>query len=446
MSQENSPISSTTDLDFTNPCRVCGGEPLCGGIGMLRYDAPMDDPNFGKMYRCPNNPPQRDESWQERLREISNLSAFAEKTFEAFETKLAMHTPAEQASLILAYETALDFAQNPVGWLLLEGEYGCGKTHLAAAIGNARLIQGDNALFITTPDLLDHLRSSFGPSSEVGYDETFDRVRNSPILILDDLGVENPSHWAQEKLFQLMNYRYVNRLPTIITTNADIDRLDDRIRSRLLDVTLIRRVKITAPDYRSLVQNERDQLRSNLANYADMTFESFDIYTNAYPKEQKNLEKVVQAAYSYAQKPEGWLLLMGGFGTGKTHLAAAIAQYREQMNEEVMFITAPDLLDYLRYTYDPTANASFDQRFQAVKNVPILILDDLGVENATAWAKEKLFQLLDYRYVTRKPTVITTARDIEKIDDRMRSRLLDDRRCAMFAITSESYVIRRKRK
>jgi DNA replication protein DnaC len=116
------------------------------------------------------------------------------------------------------------------------------------------------------------------------------------------------------------------------------------------------------------------------------------------------------------------------------------------MNEEVMFITAPDLLDYLRYTYDPTANASFDQRFQAVKNVPILILDDLGVENATPWAKEKLFQLLDYRYVTRKPTVITTARDIEKIDDRMRSRLLDDRRCAMFAITSESYVIRRKRK
>ena len=43
----------------------------------------------------------------------------------------------------------------------LEGAYGCGKTHLAAAVGNYRLEKGDQVLFITMPDLLDHLRASF---------------------------------------------------------------------------------------------------------------------------------------------------------------------------------------------------------------------------------------------------------------------------------------------
>ena len=90
----------------------------------------------------------------------------------------------------------------------------------------------------------------------------FDRLRNAPLLILDDLGVENPSAWAQEKLFQLLNHRYSHMLPTVITTNADLDMLDPRIRSRLLDDTIIHRIRISAPDYRTPVQNQRDELSS----------------------------------------------------------------------------------------------------------------------------------------------------------------------------------------
>ena len=75
---------------------------------------------------------------------------------------------------------------------MLEGPYGCGKTHLAAAIGNQRLAHGDMVLFITTPDLLDHLRSTYGPSSEIGYDEMFDRIRGAHLLISRRSGGRKP--------------------------------------------------------------------------------------------------------------------------------------------------------------------------------------------------------------------------------------------------------------
>jgi DNA replication protein DnaC len=415
-------------------------------MGMIGYDVPVGDPRFGKLFRCPNFPVEKDLDRQERLRKISNLDAYADKHFTNFQVASPIYSESEGLSLHLAYDGAQNFARRPNGWLLLEGTYGCGKTHLAAAIGNLRLMNGDNVLFITSPDLLDHLRSAYGPDAEMTYDETFDRVRNADLLILDDLGVENPSPWAQEKLFQLLNHRYTYRLPTVITTNADIDRLDPRIRSRLLDVDKTRRVKITAPDYRSLAQNQREQLASTLALYLDKSFDNFDLTTGATPDERQNLANALNVARQYAAHPERtWLLFIGGFGTGKTHLAAAIANERAGRGDEVMFVTVPDLMDYLRTTYGRDADMSFYQRFQKVRNAPLLVLDDFGVENPSAWVREKLFQVLDYRYVARLPTVITTAKEIETLDKRVQTRIFDGQVCYIQAITARSYVMRRQR-
>ena len=386
-----------------------------------------------------------DNDRQEKLRKLSNLSNLADKTFDSFQTELQMWTPAQQQSLDSALRIAAGFAQNMDGWLLLEGGYGCGKTHLAAAVGNYRLEQGDTVLFITSPDLLDHLRGTYGPNSEIGYDEMFDRVRNAPLLILDDLGVENPSQRAQEKLFQLLNYRYSRQMPTVITTNADLDMLDPRVRSRLLDENMIHRTKIAAPDYRTPVQSQRDRL-SNLTLYGDMTFESFDVNTNALPEDRQNMERALAVARGYARAPQDWLVFMGPFGCGKTHLAAAIANDLQQRGTDVVFVTVPDLLDYLRMTYNPGTTPTFEGRFQTVRNASVLFLDDLGTESATPWAKEKLFQIINHRYVARLPTVMTTAKQIDELDGRIRSRLLDRRRCLMFALTAPAYVSRIYRK
>lgn len=409
----------------------------------MRYDVEVGHPLFGKMTRCPNNPQAHDEKLLGRLRRTGNLEAFKDKIFDNF-TINEMHKPNERESLLFALMSAKRFAEQMDGWLLLEGTYGSGKTHLAAAVANARLSKGDHVLFITAPDLLDHLRSAYAPNSESGYDDLFDRVRNVALLILDDLGVENPSPWAQEKLFQLLNHRYSNQLATIITTNNDVDRLDPRIRSRLLDVELVTRIKVIAPDYRSLSQNQQTQLQTSLNKYLSYTFGTFDVENNLTSKEQDGIYKAVNSAWQYANSPQGWFVLYGTYGTGKTHLAAAVGHRRLEMGDDVMFITIPDLMDYLRVSFSPNSPVSFEQRFNDVKNVSFLILDDFSTDTSSNWAKEKLFQLLDFRYVAQLPTVITTSKTLDDLDERIQTRLLDDRLCVHTIITARPYTIRRR--
>lgn len=435
---------TSSNAEASGLCRICGQESICEGLGLIRYDVPIDDPRFGKLFRCPNNPVEMDSERRERLRRLSNLHAYADKSFYNFIVDNPSLKPSELISLREAFNSAARFAEQPEGWLMLEGTYGCGKTHLAAAVGNERLQRGDVVLFITVPDLLDHLRGTFAPSSETSYDETFERIRNAPLLILDDLGAESSSSWAKEKLFQLLNHRYSHRLPTVVTTNVDLDTLDPRIRSRLLDSNLIKRGKITAPDYRTYSRNSNDLL-SNLALYNEMTFDRFDTQRKLTPDERANLERALEIAASYAREPNGWLMFTGPSGCGKTHLAAGIANAWQQQGADVIMVTVPDLLDHLRVTFNPNAPVTFDQRFQMIRNAPYLVLDDLSNEGSS-WAREKLFQILDYRYVGRKPTVMTTFKRLDEIDARIRSRLIDKRRCMIFAITAPDYPTRLNRK
>ena len=81
----------------------------------------------------------------------------------------------------------------------------------------------------------------------------------------------------------------------------------------------------------------------------------------------------------------------------------------------------------------------FARRFEEVRTAPLLVLDDLGAENASAWAREKLYQLFNYRYNARLPTVVTTAQPVDELDPRLRSRFLDVGRCTIFAIVAPGY-------
>lgn len=417
--------------------------PLCGGLGVLSHEVPLDHPDFGKLFRCPNLSPASDAERQARLRRLSNLEAFADKRFDNFEAPRPGISAAENRSLGFARDSARNFAASPSGWFILTGTYGSGKTHLAAAIGNERLAQGDVVLFITAPDLLDHLRSTFGPSSEVGYDEQFERIRSAQLLILDDLGAENPSPWAGEKLYQLLNHRHSRRLPTVITTNVDLDSIEGRIRSRMLDESLFRHASISAPDYRTATGLRQQQL-TNPSHYRDMGLDNFDVSSGADAAERNNLEKVLRRSREFAQRPAGWLVILGNYGSGKTHLAAAIANHCTDRGTRVIFTSVPDLMDWLRVSFGSDSSLSFQQRFQMVRDAPLLILDDLPASQGTPWVREKLFQLIEYRYSGQLPTVFTTANQIEELDERIASRLYDRRRCHILAITARAYALRNK--
>jgi DNA replication protein DnaC len=189
-----------------------------------------------------------------RLREYSGgLSSkrLSRMTFENFDYKRANLPLEQRRNLERAFTEARDFAKTPENWLVFLGRNGCGKTHLAAAIGNYQLQRGKPVIFMFVPDLLDHLRSTFNPDSKVTYDEFFERVKNEPLLILDDFGEQASTPWAQEKLYQLINYRYNEQLPMVMTTCLPLEDMETRIGSRLADVRLASVVNILAPDYRS---------------------------------------------------------------------------------------------------------------------------------------------------------------------------------------------------
>jgi DNA replication protein DnaC len=110
--------------------------------------------------------------------------------------------------------------------------------------------------------LLDHLRATFNPNSLVPYDKRFDEVRRASLLVLDDLGTESATPWAEEKLYQLFNHRYNGRLPTIITMAKEID-LKPRLKSRFFDVGRCTNFEIIAPSYRGLVDRGLSKQKGN---------------------------------------------------------------------------------------------------------------------------------------------------------------------------------------
>ncbi|GAB4269410.1 MAG: hypothetical protein Kow0080_12990 [Candidatus Promineifilaceae bacterium] len=377
----------------------------------------------------------------DHLLKLSQLGALSACTFDSFLPEGHGLTPTKQRNLKMAFERAKAFAKEPTGWLVLKGGYGCGKTHLAAAIANYRLNLGHPVLFVNTPDLLDHLRAAYAPNAPTSYDERFDQVRNAPLLILDDLGTQSNTDWAQEKLYQIFNYRYNARLPTIITTNEELEAIEIRIRSRMVDPSLVEVLHISAPDFRRAGVDQDQSDLSSLNLHTDQLFETFDLRERELPRAQaENLRRAFETAREYANNPRDWLVFNSvSYGCGKTHLAAAIANYVTKQGEPVLFVVVPDLLDHLRATFHPSSAHRLDRRFDEVKTAPLLVLDDLGTESATAWAREKLYQLFNYRYNARLPTVITTATPVDELDPRLASRMLDGSRCTFFLLEVPSY-------
>ncbi|HKV59077.1 MAG TPA: ATP-binding protein [Ktedonobacteraceae bacterium] len=227
---------------YTTSVATC---PVCKGAGYLRADVPYGHPNFGKPIACTCKENERTAKRRRQLQEVSNLGELQDKSFENF-------NPNTSRSVYNAYRTALEYAEDPYGWLVLIGKVGCGKTHLAAAIANRLLASGSLVLFSTVSDLLDHLRATFMPTSTEVYDQLFQKMREAALLVLDDLGAQQSSPWANEKLFQLLNYRYNSRIPTIITTNnTGLQGVEERIRSRMTDTGLVTRITFEdAVDYR----------------------------------------------------------------------------------------------------------------------------------------------------------------------------------------------------
>lgn len=159
----------------------------------------------------------------------------------------------------------------------------------------------------------------------------------------------------------------------------------------------------------------------------DMIFDNFDPEWPTGVRERQNLKETLGLARQFAASPEAWsMTLVGSFGCGKTHLGRAMQQWRNDPANDVAgaaFIVVPDLLDYVKATFGREATERYDERFDRIRNAPMLILDDMGVEHSTSWVKEKLFQIVNHRYNHNYPTVVLTNVPLENLEGRIASRL-----------------------
>lgn len=235
------PINTATDdISSEQETYKCD---ICKDRQWLRVDVDPGHPNFGRLFPCECLVRERETRVAEQLMELSQLQSMDDLTFDTFDSSVS--------GLRDAFNAAAEYAGNPEGWIFFHGNCGVGKTHLAVAIANETLKQKQvGVYFRVVPDLLDQLRATFDPTSGVAYDERFQQIRNAHLLVLDDLGTEQTTPWAREKLYQLINHRYNEQLPTVITSNQDFGRIEQRMLSRLLDTRLSKYVFIEAEDFR----------------------------------------------------------------------------------------------------------------------------------------------------------------------------------------------------
>lgn len=155
-----------------------------------------------------------------------------------------------------------------------------------------------------------------------------------------------------------------------------------------------------------------------MKRYANASFDDFEIVAGT--------EKAFAKALQFSERPKGWLVLLGTNGCGKTHLEAAIAHRRIEAGDTVMIQTAPKILDDLRDAFHPNAEETYSSKFREIQDVDVLIVDDYGAQSATSWAQEKFFRLLNHRYNSELPTVISSNDiNLTSIDPRIRSRMKD---------------------
>lgn len=157
------------------------------------------------------------------------------RTFESFEvpTKSQQQVKTLSERYVVSFEQVKDREKNS---LFFFGNCGCGKTHLVCAIANALREKGVRCTFTTFEDLLLKLRDSY--SKEGSSDMAIrDIYKKTPLLILDDLAKEKATEFSTSVLFDLVNCRYENMLPMIITANHDRDALIQRLTAQQGDAT-----------------------------------------------------------------------------------------------------------------------------------------------------------------------------------------------------------------
>lgn len=152
---------------------------------------------------------------------------------------------------------------NDLKGLYLHGSFGSGKTYIISALLNELARKNYKTVIIYYPELLNILKSTFDSKDE--YNEVFNEIKTSDVLLIDDIGAETVTNWSRDEVLgTILQYRMEQNLTTFFTSNLTIDELEthlsivknniDKVKAR----RIIERIKQLTTDIELISKNRRN--------------------------------------------------------------------------------------------------------------------------------------------------------------------------------------------
>lgn len=212
--------------------------PLCDGTGVI-FDYDSTD---AEICKCSASSKQ-----ESMVLEAGIPPKFVGCTASNFFAKKPEEESAKLA--VMSWYNSFGTPNETKQGMFIYGSVGTGKTHLASVslmgLINNKTVQ---PLFVSVPEFIREL-SNFDNWERTNI---YYEARDSEVLCLDDLGAETAKDWSRQVIFDLINHRYAHNLPTIITSNLNLDNIsqvyEERTRSRICEMCVI--VRLVTSDKR----------------------------------------------------------------------------------------------------------------------------------------------------------------------------------------------------
>lgn len=208
MAEENTAPSTTKSCPFEQ----------CDGSGWV-----FNNTHGTVAAECSCSKARRKQERIDRLFQMANIpKRYRDKTLKNFIQK---RQPKAYRSAVRYVEKFMELRNENKNGMCLVGPTGTGKSHLVFAIINELISQSVSAVAGVVPDLLDSLRPKAAGVSRAEAEQRLELLKTTDLVLLDDLGSERGSEWAVERLYLILNARYIEQLPTLITTNLPLEAL-----------------------------------------------------------------------------------------------------------------------------------------------------------------------------------------------------------------------------